>query len=136
MICSASKPFCCAQERQCRSTERVESTRTPSRSKRIAEQLKIGILFFLPQGLQHGVVRRLCRCGRLRRFRSEIRTAWLEFLESRALVRGKARLSSFARRTLRLSRSARPHTDFGYFVLEGRRGWVGSGSMVCWALSR
>ena len=70
------------------------------------------------------------------RFRSEIRMAWLEFLKSRALVRGKGKLPSFARRTLRLSRSARPHTDFGYFVLEGRRGWVCGGSMVCWALSR
>src|ERR1700722_5664157 len=43
------------------------------------------------------------------RFRSEIRTAWLEFLESRALVRGKARLPSFPRPTLRLSECSSPH---------------------------
>src|SRR5277367_465344 len=46
MIFSSSTHLRRAQARHCRSTEAVESTRTPSRSKRIAEQWKIGILIF------------------------------------------------------------------------------------------
>src|SRR5271167_4381994 len=44
---ASSIPCSRAQMHHCRSTERVESTRTPSRSKRMAAQRKVVILFFI-----------------------------------------------------------------------------------------
>src|SRR5580700_10136614 len=54
---SSSIPCSRDQMRHCRSTEWVESTSTPSRSKRIAAQLNLVILFFY-----HKDGRLACRC--------------------------------------------------------------------------
>src|SRR5579863_5189672 len=47
MIASPSTPLRAAHSRHSRSTARVESARTPSRSKRMAEQEKVGITIFV-----------------------------------------------------------------------------------------